>query len=157
MKCRHCKRILKQVLIDLGESPMSNSYILKEKLYYPEKKMPLKVYVCNYCWLVQTIDTIHEKELFSKNYPYLSSYSNTWLIHLSNYTNKIVKLLKLNKNSLVIEIASNDGCLLENFKKRNIPCFGIEPTTSTANISKSKGIHVYEEFFSSKFAKLMIF
>lgn len=153
MKCRHCDYSLEQILIDLGECPPSNSYILNKKFCSKEKKFPLIVYICNKCWLVQTLDTVNRKELFSDDYSYLSSYSKTWLDHVSIYSNEIIEKLMLSKKSLVIEIASNDGSLLENFKYKNIPCFGIEPTNSSAEIALSKGIPVYKEFFSSKFAK----
>ena len=152
MKCRHCNNILKNILIDLGKCPPSNSYLSTKKSCTNEKNFPLKVYVCNFCWLVQTEDIINKTELFTKDYAYFSSYSKTWLKHVSDYTNHIISRLELTEKSLVVEIASNDGCLLDNFKKRNIPCFGIEPTESSVKVAISKDLKVYQEFFSSKFA-----
>ena len=148
MKCRNCNSTLKQKIIDLGTCPPSNSYLDIIQIQSKEKFFPLKVYVCNECWLVQTFDTNKADELFNETYSYLSSYSDTWIDHTSKFVKDITKKLSLNSKSLVIEVASNDGCLLKNFLRLKIPCIGIEPTKSTANIAKKAGIKVYNSFFN---------
>lgn len=158
MKCRHCGKELTHVFIDLFNSPPSNSYLTFEQLKEPEILYPLKVFVCDNCFLVQIdeykIDEYKKsEEIFNAGYAYFSSYSTTWLKHAEEYANTITKKLKLNENSFVIEIASNDGYLLQYFKAKNISCLGIEPSTATAQAAKEKGIKVLEEFFTSGLAQ----
>ncbi len=154
MKCRFCNNELKNVFIDLVNAPPSNSYLTKEQLINePEIYFPLKVFLCEKCWLVQVDEHKKFSEIFDKNYAYFSSYSSSWLKHSENYVNMISDRLKLDKDSLVIEIASNDGYLLQYFLPKRIPCIGIEPTVDTARIAKKKGIHIIEDFFSVKLAK----
>ena len=150
MKCRHCNNILKNTLIDLGCSPLSNGYLKKNELLKPEIYYPLIIKVCNKCWLVQTVDYAKKEKIFDEKYAYFSSTSLSWLRHAENYTNKIIKKLNINSSSFVIEIASNDGYLLKNFIKLNIPCLGIEPTKSTAQSAEKKGIKVLQTFFTEK-------
>ena len=109
--------------------------------------------VCNHCWLVQTQDFSKANELFTDEYAYFSSTSKSFLAHSKNYVSEITSLLKLNHKSFVVELASNDGYLLENFVKLGIPCLGVEPTKSTAKVSREKGIETVEEFFGTDFAK----
>ena len=156
MKCRNCKKKLSLEFIDLGNSPISNAYLDSKEDLKNELKYPLKVLFCNSCWLVQTDDTVKVDNIFNKNYAYFSSYSSSWLKHVSNYVDKMVYRFNLNSKSQVVEIASNDGYLLQYFKKKNIPCYGIEPTESTANASKEKGIDVIIDFFSKKLANKLI-
>ena len=153
MMCRNCKSKLDYLLIDLGECPPSNSYLNNANLKDKEKYFPLKVYICEQCWLVQTYDTNKADQLFTETYSYLSSYSKTWLDHTTKYVNDITKKLLLNDKSLVIEVASNDGCLLKNFLELKIPCIGIEPTMSTAKVAKANGITVFENFFNYEFSE----
>jgi hypothetical protein len=108
----------------------------------PEKYFPLRVKVCNKCWLVQTEDYALADELFNSEYAYFSSTSLGWLAHAFKYTEAISSRLQLNKDSLVIEVASNDGYLLKNFVALGVPCLGIEPTDSTASVAEKKGIPV---------------
>ncbi len=152
MKCRHCKNNLKHVFLDLGFAPPSNAYLNLEDLNKPETTYPLKTYVCESCWLVQTIDYSDAEELFSSDYAYFSSISKSWLEHAKNYVYMIKQKLKLNKDSYVIEIASNDGYLLKNFVELEIPCVGIEPTNSTADAAEKLGVSVIREFFSHDLA-----
>jgi 2-polyprenyl-3-methyl-5-hydroxy-6-metoxy-1,4-benzoquinol methylase len=152
MNCRHCNTKLKNVFCDLGFAPPSNSYLTKEQLNQPETHFPLKVYVCHKCFLTQIDELKNANEIFNSNYVYFSSYSSTWLAHAKNTVELLSKKLSLNRNSQVIEIASNDGYLLQYVKAKNIPCLGIEPSTNTAKIAKQKGIKVIEKFFDSKFA-----
>ncbi len=147
MKCRHCKAPLNQQFLDLGFAPPSNAYLKLGDLKRPEKYYPLRVLVCNECWLVQTEDYADAYELFKADYAYFSSTSIGWLAHAKRYTEVMIDLLSLNKNSLVIEVASNDGYLLRNFVGAGISCLGIEPTASTAAAAEALGIPVLREFF----------
>ena len=130
MKCRHCLNNLSNLFVDLDFSPPSNAYLAFEDLSKLEPTFPLKVLVCEKCWLVQTQDFNDADELFNETYAYFSSTSSSFLNHASNYVNMISKKLALNENSFVVELASNDGYLLKNFVEREIPCLGIEPTIS---------------------------
>jgi hypothetical protein len=156
LKCRFCKKENDQVVIDLGFSPPSNSYVTINDLSKPEIYFPLKLFKCKSCNLVQTFDIASEKLFFSKNYAYLSSTSKTWLDHSKLYVDHVINEFSLTKKDLVIEIASNDGYLLKNFKKYKIPTIGIEPTLSTAKIAKSIGIKTITKFFTYKLAKKLV-
>jgi SAM-dependent methyltransferase len=147
MKCRHCHTELEHVFLDLGYAPPSNAYLSKEALRAPETTFPLKLYVCDRCWLVQTEDYAEADELFSGDYAYFSSTSQGWLQHAARYTQSITQRLGLSKDSFVIEVASNDGYLLKNFVAAGIPCLGIEPTDSTADAAEKIGVPVLREFF----------
>jgi hypothetical protein len=153
MKCRHCDKQLNHTLLDLGFAPPSNAYLMEEDLLKPEKYFPLRVRVCDNCWLVQTEDYAAAEELFDANYAYFSSTSLSWLEHSAQYSKNIINRLNLSNRSLVIEIASNDGYLLKNFVLAGIPCFGIEPTSSTADAAEKIGIKVIREFFTEDLAK----
>jgi SAM-dependent methyltransferase len=148
MKCRHCASDLQFKFVDLGSSPPSNSYLTKKTIDEPEKWYPLKVMVCDKCWLVQTEDFVGVGEMFSEDYAYFSSFSSTWLEHAKHYVEKVTSRFKLTSESIVAEIAANDGYLLQYLQDKNIPCYGIEPTHSTAQAARDKGIEIIEEFFS---------
>jgi SAM-dependent methyltransferase len=139
----------------LGFAPPSNNYLRKEDLKAPEVQLPLKLYVCDSCWLVQTEDYVRADELFRDDYAYFSSISKSWLDHAAEYVRSISRKLKLNSKSFVIEIACNDGYLLRNFVLANIPCLGIEPTGSTAKAAEALGIPVVREFFGRQLADKM--
>lgn len=156
MNCRHCNQPLEHVFLDLGFAPPSNAYLSKAELIKPERYYPLKLFVCEYCWLVQTEDYAQADELFSNDYAYFSSVSNSWLEHAARYAEMITKRLGLDSNSHVIEVASNDGYLLQNFVNANIPCLGIEPTASTAAAAEKLGIPVYREFFGQSLAQRLV-
>lgn len=147
MNCRHCKAPLKSEFIDLGKSPLANAYLNSLAEADEEKWYPLRVMVCTNCWLVQTEDYTSSKDVFSGDYAYFSSFSTSWLKHAEDYVGMVTKKLGLSKQSHVVEIASNDGYLLQYFLKRGIPCLGIEPTASTAEAARDKGIETIEEFF----------
>ena len=153
MNCRHCSAPLEHTFLDLGFAPPSNAYLTREDLARPEKYYPLKIKVCDQCWLVQTEDYTQADELFSAEYAYFSSTSTGWLAHAARYAEKMTGQLKLTKNSLVIEVASNDGYLLKNFVAAGIPCLGIEPTASTAAAAGKLGIPVMREFFGEQLGK----
>lgn len=152
MKCRHCNSEVTTTFIDLGSAPPSNAYLTSQTLHMPEKWFPLRVLVCTECWLVQTEDFADASELFDDDYAYFSSFSCTWLAHAERYVADMTKRFGLNKTSHVVEVAANDGYLLQYVKERNIPCLGIEPTTSTATAARKKGIDVVEDFFGVQLA-----
>ncbi|MCE9550570.1 MAG: class I SAM-dependent methyltransferase [Betaproteobacteria bacterium] len=156
MICRHCHTSLEHVFLDLGFAPPSNAYLGSEDLKNPERYYPLKLYVCEHCWLVQTEDYAQADELFSHDYAYFSSVSQSWLNHAAGYARMISSRLNLGKDSLVIEVASNDGYLLKNFVEAGIPCLGIEPTASTATAAESLGIPVRREFFGASLATRLL-
>lgn len=153
MKCRHCKAPLVHAFLDLGFAPPSNAYLTPEDLHSPETYFPLKLYVCDVCWLVQTEDHARADELFSHDYAYFSSTSSSWLEHAKRYVDSMRQRLALDTKSLVIEVASNDGYLLKNFVAANIPSLGIEPTAGTAAAAEALGIPVLRDFFGEKIAR----
>lgn len=156
MKCRHCGSELTLPLIDLGSAPPSNAYLTQATLKAPEKYFPLKVLVCKECWLVQTEDYAGAEELFDADYAYFSSFSSSWLKHAEQYVTEMVTRFALNANSHVVEVAANDGYLLQYVKAKGIPCLGVEPTASTAKAAREKGIETIEEFFGVALAKKLV-
>ncbi|HUR11021.1 MAG TPA: class I SAM-dependent methyltransferase [Flavitalea sp.] len=152
MKCRFCKTELTNVFIDLGNSPPSNSFIRPEDLNQPELFYPLKVYTCHNCFLVQIDEFKSSGDIFSHDYVYFSSYSSTWLEHSRKYVEMMIERFNYTNQSLVIEIASNDGYLLQYFKDKMIPVLGIEPTANTAKEAVSKGVDTLVDFFGSELA-----
>jgi SAM-dependent methyltransferase len=153
MNCRHCSAPLAQTFLDLGFAPPSNAYLSEEDLSKPEKHYPLRVLVCHQCWLVQTEDYTNAGELFDSDYAYFSSTSSTWLEHARKYVEMITGRLGLGADSLVIEVASNDGYLLKNFLSSGVPRLGIEPTASTAEAAEKLGISVIRQFFGERLGK----
>ena len=156
MNCRHCNASLGNVFLDLGFAPPSNAYRTAEQLSSPEVTYPLKLLVCDRCWLVQTEDYAAPNELFDSGYAYFSSVSQTWLDHAARYCDMARNRFSLGPKSLVIEIASNDGYLLRNFVSAKIPCLGIEPTASTASVAEAQGIPVRRRFFTKSFAEELV-
>lgn len=152
MNCRFCKATLEHVFIDLLNSPASNSFISTEQLNEPEVFYPLKVYTCDNCFLVQVDEYKKSDAIFNSDYLYFSSYSVSWLAHAKAYTQKMIPQFKLDEKSLVVELASNDGYLLQYFKESNIPVLGIEPTANTAAVAMSKGIETIVDFFGVRLA-----
>lgn len=155
MKCRHCGVRVSLPLIDLGSAPPSNAYLTETTLHAAEKWYPLKVMVCSECWLVQTQDTAGAGEMFDAEYAYFSSYSSTWLQHAEHYVAGMQARFELDGNSHVVEVAANDGYLLQYVQARGIPCVGIEPTASTAAAARAKGIQIVERFFGVELGKEM--
>ena len=156
MKCRHCYAALTLPLIDLGLAPPSNAYLSTQQLQQPEKKYPLRVLVCQTCWLAQTEDFAQAHELFDADYAYFSSFSSTWLEHAKRYADEMSARFHLGSSSHVVEIAANDGYLLQYFKATNIPCTGVEPTASTAAAARAKGIDIVQEFFGVALANMLV-
>ena len=152
MKCRHCNTNLTHTFVDLGSSPPSNSYLTHETIKKAEKWYPLRTLVCEKCWLVQTEDFVGIEEMFSEDYAYFSSFSKSWLDHAEKYIDLMIDRYKLSAQSNIVEVAANDGYLLQFAKERKVPCYGIEPTHSTAMAAKEKGVEVIEDFFGVELA-----
>jgi len=153
MKCRFCNTELNDVFIDLNNSPASNSFLKEQELNEPETFYPLKVYTCHQCFLVQVDEYKKSDAIFNSDYVYFSSYSTSWLKHAKAYTDAMAKRFGYTDQSLVIEVASNDGYLLQYFKEKKIPVLGIEPTANTAEVAVSKGIESVVDFFGVRLAK----
>ncbi|MEJ8847077.1 class I SAM-dependent methyltransferase [Variovorax rhizosphaerae] len=156
MKCRHCHAELKLQFMDLGSSPPSNAYLSAAQLAVPEKWYPLRVLTCTECWLVQTDDCAHYAELFSDDYAYFSSFSTSWLIHSRRYVESVTQRFALSAASHVVEVAANDGYLLQYVKQAGIPCTGIEPTSSTARAARARELDIVEEFFGVALAERLL-
>ncbi|KQN50796.1 SAM-dependent methyltransferase [Pseudomonas sp. Leaf48] len=156
MNCRGCGTALALPLIDLGTSPPSNAYVRADQLEHAEQWVPLKVAVCQQCWLVQTEDYTSADSLFDAEYAYFSSFSSTWLAHAERYVAEMVERFGLSADSRVVEIAANDGYLLQYVAGRGIPCLGVEPTRSTAQAAREKGLEIRELFFGRETAAQLI-
>jgi 2-polyprenyl-3-methyl-5-hydroxy-6-metoxy-1,4-benzoquinol methylase len=156
VKCRYCSSELSLRLIDLGTAPPSNAYLTASQLNMPERWYPLRVFVCTTCWLAQTEDFTQFDELFACDYAYFSSYSASWLDHAEKYVIEMIEQFNLHADSFVVEVACNDGYLLQKIKSRGIPCLGIEPTQSTALVAQAKGINVKQEFFGAALAERLL-
>lgn len=156
MKCRFCKHELSYEFVDLVNAPPSNSFLTMQQLKEPEVFYPLRLFVCDSCFLVQIDEYKKSVEIFDANYIYFSSYSRSWLEHAKQYVNMIVERFNLNQTSQIIEIASNDGYLLQYFQDKDIPCLGIEPTEGTAHVAKEKGIKTIIDFFGVRLARNLV-
>ncbi|MBT9584581.1 methyltransferase domain-containing protein [bacterium] len=153
MNCRHCQSPLHLSLVDLGSSPPSNAYLTEPALHRPEAWFPLRVLLCQHCWLAQTEDFADADQLFCADYSYFSSFSVTWLNHCQRYVNDMIGRFSLHSQSLVVEVAANDGYLLQFVQRAQIPCLGIEPTAGTAAAARAKGLNIVEDFFSARLAE----
>lgn len=151
--CRHCRTPLQHEVIDLGYQPPSNAYLTPEQLALPEVTYPLRVFVCTHCWLVQLPAHASAEELFTPDYAYFSSTSSSWCAHAQRFVDAAVERMALGPESLVVELASNDGYLLQYMQQRGIPCLGIEPTHATAEAARAKGIETIERFFGVALAE----
>lgn len=147
MKCRHCRAELVTTFLDLGSAPPSNAYLSTAQLRAPEVCYPLRLLVCESCWLVQTEDHAGREALFADDYAYFSSFSTSWLDHSRRYVDAMRRRFALDRGSLVVEVAANDGYLLQYVQQAGIPCYGIEPTASTAAAARAKGIEIVGRFF----------
>lgn len=156
MNCRFCKKELTHEFVDLGFSPPSNSFLTKEQLNSPETFYPLKIMVCEKCFLVQIDELAKHDDIFNADYVYFSSFSTSWLAHAHAYTQMMIKRFGFNEKSQVIEIASNDGYLLQYFKEQGVPVLGIEPAANTAVVAKEKGIESVVDFFGVRLANLLV-
>jgi len=153
MKCRICDSDIKKYFLSLGNSPLSNSYLKKEELNKMEPYYPLDLFFCEKCFLVQLDEFEKARNIFSDEYAYFSSYSESWLSHCEKYTKMMIDRFGYSSDSFVIEIASNDGYLLQYFKKNGVPVLGIEPTANTARVAIEKGIETDMVFFDTAYAK----
>lgn len=153
--CRFCQTPLKHSFANLGMSPLSNAFLTSEQLNQAEKFYPLHAYVCENCFLVQ-LEAFETPDAIFSDYVYFSSYSTSWLNHAQHYTNNIVENYQLNSESLVVEIASNDGYLLQYFQQHQIPVLGIEPAKNVAQVALEKGIPTDIAFFGTETAKNLI-
>jgi SAM-dependent methyltransferase len=152
VKCRHCGSDVSHVLVDLGVAPPSNAYLTKLALKRPEKYFPLRVLVCESCWLVQAEAYSRAAELFNEEYAYFSSFSSEWLAHAKKYVDEMIERFGLSKSSMVGEVAANDGYLLQFVNERGINSYGIEPTASTANAARQKGVEIIQDFLNMSLA-----
>jgi SAM-dependent methyltransferase len=153
MKCRHCGQPLHLRVLDLGAAPPSNAYLRAAALAGPEVHLPLRLLACTSCWLVQTEDFAGREALFTDDYAYFSSMSTSWLQHAQAYAKSMQERFALGASSFVAEVASNDGYLLQYFQQAGVPCFGIEPTASTAAAARAKGIETLDVFFGLQLAR----
>lgn len=156
MNCRHCNAPLNNVLIDLGHQPASNAYLTSTLLECSEVYAPLKTFVCEVCWLVQLPSYHRSDELFTPDYAYFSSVSQGWVDHAQRYVETMIERFRLTEADWVVEIASNDGYLLQFMKNAGIPCTGIEPTASTAAAARARGIESVERFFGVDLARELV-
>jgi len=156
MNCRFCNNTLTNEFVDLGFSPPSNAYLKAANLNEPETYFPLRIMVCEKCFLVQIDEFAKHDDIFNADYAYFSSFSTSWLAHAKAYTQMMVKRFGFNAQSQVIEIASNDGYLLQYFKEQGVPVLGIEPTANTAAAAKEKGIDSVIDFFGVRLATALV-
>ncbi|NOX47217.1 MAG: hypothetical protein GXO89_09600 [Chlorobi bacterium] len=153
MKCRHCNTELRNVFTDLVYSPVSNAMLSREQLNGPESYYPLKIFVCDNCYLVQVDEMEKADKIFDEEYTYFSSFSKSWLQHAKDYVEMMIEKFGFDEKSLVLEIASNDGYLLQYFNEHNVPVLGVDPTANTAREAEKKGVRTIVDFFGSKLAK----
>ncbi|WP_209509831.1 MULTISPECIES: class I SAM-dependent methyltransferase [unclassified Ruegeria] len=151
--CRSCGAALTQTLVDLGLSPLANSYVPPERAGTACPRYPLHAWVCNNCHLVQVEDAVPADEIFNADYAYFSSYSDSWLAHAKAYVERMVDRFDLGPDDLVIEIASNDGYLLQYFVEKGIPVLGIEPSGSVAAAAEEKGVRTLVDYFGKALAQ----
>ena len=149
--CLFCKTPLRHTFIDLGMHPLCESYVSREQLNQMEPFYPLRVFVCEKCFLVQLQEYVSPAEIFTE-YAYFSSYADSWVQHAKRYTEMIVERLGLDQDSLVVELASNDGYLLQHFVKKGIPALGVEPAANVAKVAQEKGVPTLVKFFGEKTA-----
>jgi hypothetical protein len=149
--CRFCGTGLEHTFVNLGMSPLCESFLRAGQLNQMEPFYPLHVYVCGECFLVQLQEYVAPEAIFN-DYAYFSSFSDSWLTHAKNYSESVTKLLHLDDASLVVELASNDGYLLQNFVRSGIPCLGIEPAANVAEVAISKGVPTISRFFDREAA-----
>ncbi len=156
MKCRYCEAKVTVPFVSLGAAPLSNAFLKPESLHKMEAYYPLEVFVCDKCFLVQLEEFEEPGKIFNDDYAYFSSFSNLWLKHSKAYVEKMIPYLNLNKDSLVMEIASNDGYLLQYFVEKGVPVLGIEPSANTAEAARQKGVTTEVVFFNTDTAKRLV-
>jgi hypothetical protein len=153
MNCRFCGKPLTHEFIDLVNAPPSNAFLTQEQLNEPEVFYPLKLFVCDACFLVQIDEYKNSQDIFNAGYVYFSSFSTTWLLHAKTYVDMMIDRFGYDRNSQIVEIASNDGYLLQYFQEKGIPVLGIEPAEGTAVVARQKGIETLGQFFGRRLAQ----
>jgi len=153
--CMFCGTPLRHTFVDLGMSPLCESYVPPEKLDQMEPFYPLHAYVCDSCFLVQLREYVSPEEIFTE-YAYFSSYADSWVEHMRRYAETIARRLGLGRNSLVVEVASNDGYLLQHFVRMGIPVLGVEPAANVAKVAVAKGIPTLVKFFGEQTARELV-
>jgi 2-polyprenyl-3-methyl-5-hydroxy-6-metoxy-1,4-benzoquinol methylase len=156
VNCRHCSSPIALQFLDLGTAPPSNAYLSATALRAPERWYPLRVFVCEQCWLVQTEDYARAEELFDPQYAYFSAVSRSWLDHCERFVGDALRRFSIDSSMRVVEIAANDGYLLQYVASRGVRCTGIEPTASTAAAARAKGLEIVEEFFGRRLAQSLV-
>lgn len=151
-KCRFCRQPLRVTFVDLGMSPLCESYLSPDQLNQGESFYPLHAYVCEHCYLVQLEEYVSREEIFVE-YAYFSSYADSWLEHCKRYTQQMIDRFQLSKDSFVVEVASNDGYLLQYFVQQGVPVLGIEPAKNVAKVAIDKGVPSLTEFFGRELAE----
>ena len=154
-RCRFCGAVLEHTFVDLGMSPLCESYVSREQLNHMEPFYPLHVYVCANCLLVQLLEYVSPDHIFS-DYAYFSSYSDSWLQHVHDYTDLMVERFGLGEQSQVVELASNDGYLLQYFVAKGVPVLGIEPAANVAEVAVAKGVPTVVKFFGVETARGLV-
>jgi SAM-dependent methyltransferase len=154
-RCRHCRSPLEATLVDLGKSPLCQTFLTSAQLDEVEPFYPLLVYVCDNCWLVQVDEYVSPGQLFA-NYEYYSSYSTSWLEHARKYVDMAIDRFDLTQDSRIMEIASNDGYLLQYFVQRGIPVLGIDPSSKIASVAEGRGVTTRLEFFDGALADKLV-
>lgn len=154
--CRGCGAPLTRTLVDLGLSPLANSYVPLDKAGTEDPKYPLHARVCDHCLLVQVDDVVPVDHIFNQDYAYFSSFSDSWLAHCKAYAEMATSRFGLNSDSLVIEIASNDGYLLQYFVGQGVPVLGVEPSANVAEVAEKKGVPTRVDFFGLELAKALV-
>jgi hypothetical protein len=153
--CRFCKTELRHTFVDLGMSPLCESYLRPDQLNQMEAFYPLHVFVCDRCFLVQLQEYVNPENIFVE-YAYFSSFSDSWLEHCRNYTGQMTERFGLNAQSLVVEVASNDGYLLQYFIEKKIPVLGIEPAANVAKVAVERGVPTLTRFFGTRLATELV-
>lgn len=155
MECRFCQAPLEHLVVDLGAQPPANRYLTKRQLADPanEPHFPLRVFVCSECWLVQIADVNRSEDIFIPEYAYFSSYAKSWVEHARRYVDTVTRRFTLDADAFVVEVASNDGYLLQHFVERGIPCLGVDPAAKTAEAAKEKGVDTVVDFFGDELAR----
>jgi len=156
MNCRHCGAAVTLPFLDLGTAPLSNAFLTREQLRDPELWYPLRLLVCTTCWLVQTDDYAERESIFTNDYVYFSSISSSWVAHAKQYVDQVIQRFALGAGHHVAEIAANDGYLLQFVQARGIPCYGIEPTQSTAAAARARGLEIVDDFFGVALAERLV-
>jgi SAM-dependent methyltransferase len=156
VKCRFCNSALETVFADFGAQPPSNAYLRSDDLLLPEVSYPLRVYVCHDCLLVQVPEFKASRDIFNADYAYFSGVSQSWLQHCEAYATRMIAERRLDVDSLIVELASNDGYLLQFFSAASIPCYGVEPSASVATAAQQKGIDTVVDFFGDDVSRTLL-